>query len=329
MIVPVVPGECFVAKDRETAYIKPSVDSNLLEDQLIRDWLSEAKEVEEWTKLMDTVFEKVKRTDITQGQDVKVSPRGLESQADLKAKVIGFKTPKSKRLLAEEDEEVHTPIVPEKTTTEEDENFKDESLDEKVKSLLKLLDDKIGELWEVLEKFADWKTSKSRFTSKLGVHTEAIFDLLKKKLGKKMNEYPADLRAVDLWGACEILAHQVNDMPDEVKAIVKENLKLLNDNIATVKDDLSFERHDQEKASDELKTSLGSLPFRLSCMEKFTMEATKVLKALIDASISRIEDVANEQALGALQRTDNIRGGNSVADEITTEERMVQTNEQQ
>ena len=132
LIVPVLPGECFVTRDKDTSFIRPLVDSNLLEDQLVQDWLPETKEQEEWTDLMDTVLDKVKRTDITQGQKIKVSPKGLENQTNRRAKAIVFKTPRSKRDLIEEKVELETTEVPEQTPIEAADTLKKESIDDDV-----------------------------------------------------------------------------------------------------------------------------------------------------------------------------------------------------
>ena len=77
-MVLVLPGEDFICKDKESGFIKPSINMNLLDDDLARGQLSSQNLYDTWVKMFAKAFKRVKNADITTlNAKIKVSPHGL------------------------------------------------------------------------------------------------------------------------------------------------------------------------------------------------------------------------------------------------------------
>ena len=302
---PVVPGEAFVVRDRDTAFLRPSMDLNLLDDELRGQWLSESRDLDGWTDLMGVAIDKVKQTDIASNANVKVSPRGLEEQADKRAKAMGFKTPRMKRELADDDSTIDEIKIEEKSPIDESDWFKGEGISDEIKQLIKLLDGNMGELRESLRELWRWKSSETKFTSKLSVHSDTMFEHLEKIIGSKTGDYPGEFDSSDVWGACEVLAHQMKGLPKELKAECEEGLRKVKIEVRNLLNDLETEKQDRIKATEDAKSEMSGFPRRLTRVEKFAMDASKMLKSQINDAISKLLDLENELHLKDLERDDS------------------------
>ena len=56
-VLPVAPGEAYVAKDKDSAFREPTIRTNLMDEKLIEDWMNSSNTLEGWTEIMSLASE--------------------------------------------------------------------------------------------------------------------------------------------------------------------------------------------------------------------------------------------------------------------------------
>ena len=68
--MPVAPGDAFVAKDKETAFCEPMIRTNLVDNELIQEWLASSNTLKGWTEIFNLASKQVKEV-IDEGKHTK------------------------------------------------------------------------------------------------------------------------------------------------------------------------------------------------------------------------------------------------------------------
>ena len=95
--MPVIPGEAYVCKDQDLAFCSPSVDLNLMEDNLAMEWLTLSNTLEGWNELITLAEQKFNDAVVENRDKIKILAKGLDELIINKTKSLSFKTPKAKK----------------------------------------------------------------------------------------------------------------------------------------------------------------------------------------------------------------------------------------
>ena len=170
--------------------------------------------------------------------------------------------------------------------------------------MIKLLDGNITELRDAFRDLITWKSGETKFTSKLSVHADTLFDHLQKVIGSKTTEYLEEFDSSNIWGACEVLAHQTKEMPREMKSLFESSLKTFKAEMENLQRSLEIAKQDRIAAINNSQSAIAEIPRRLARVEKFSMDASKMLKGQINNTIQKLYDLEIEAQLRDLERDD-------------------------
>ena len=98
--MPVVLGEGYVAKDKDSAFCEPSIDFKWMEEELGLEWLASSNTLEGWVELINIAQEKANESIDDANKDL-ITTEAFGNHTEKKSKVLNFKTPKYKRKTAE------------------------------------------------------------------------------------------------------------------------------------------------------------------------------------------------------------------------------------
>ena len=96
----VVPGEAYVARAPDSAFVAPSIKLSFLTEQTIQSWFNTSNTLEEWNELFDWAkkeYEEASEDTISP----KISEEDIKLRNETEKRFMDFKTPKKRKL--EED----------------------------------------------------------------------------------------------------------------------------------------------------------------------------------------------------------------------------------
>ena len=87
-----------------------------------------------------------------------------------------------------------------------------------------MLDDRISKIRKAVCSLIEWQKTETVFTANLSTHTEAMFDFIKRSMGKKTNDLPAEFDGPTIWKVIENLIERFLNIDADLKKEVSSSL---------------------------------------------------------------------------------------------------------
>ena len=301
-IEPVAPGDVYIAKDKDTAFCTPSISTNLMDEELLKEWLASSNTVVGWTEMMNLATERAKM-DVSAGQTEKISTNNFDYHIKQKAKILNFKTPKAKKKQADdsEDDEISLKMEDPIETTK---IYNYNPLP--FRSLFRMVDERVKSVRDTLSELLKWKKSESVFTAKLSSHVDAMFESLKQMIGSKPKKISSDFDGATLWNILENFAARFSSFDKEIKEkIVVETSGFQASQIALQKQ-LGLETNERKFNENRFQDCFKKLAPRIENGEKFTLSGLDLLKKQIDMLSNKIDDIKSPDASALTKSLENL-----------------------
>ena len=287
-IMPVVPGEGYIAKDKDSAFGEPHIDFKWMDDKLISEWMASSNTLEGWIELISIADDKIKETSDDEDADLVISIEAFDEQIEKKSKILNFKTPKDKKKTSETSETDDISLDTE-DPIEDTDNYKLSPLP--FRTLYKMLDKRIKHVRDAVRLLASWKQSESIFTAKLSTHVEAMFGFFKRSIGTKPSNFSPDFDGSSIWIVIENMIKRLTNFDFEIKnEISRTSSGIVAEQVATKKS-LNIEITDRKFESRKLLNLSKECIARVDGVEKFTVTGLELLKQQIDVLNSNLKSV--------------------------------------
>jgi len=264
-----LPGELYVAKTADTAFVDPCVKTSSLRDDLVEKWKLMNCTLDEWTSLFNLVDQNVKDEDMSSlGINVKFSGADLQVKNQEEHTALAFKTPRKQKQMDLIKESLE--IQPFNNVIGEVEQVINVETN---RSHITELDDRTVEIRSTLEKFLSQFEEERALSLSYFESNDVRITKMKTCIGSKPNGLDERFEAPNLWLTIGSVAEEVSRVSD---SYVVE--------ITNVKDDLS---QILAKTDEKVQQELLPLQQKLKELESFAVDSARMLQANMVTLASR------------------------------------------
>ena len=188
-----VPGEVFVLKKSDAAFVEPSLSGSLLNDDLLRSWMTLSNPLEEWNRLFSLV--RLKADDNESGH-VKFSEEDIRSKENEISSAIAFKTPRksNSNLIKYVDD-----LIPEFDSFTIEETSESDLEKKPLLNMVRILDDRSIHLRSGLSQVLELSRNNNTTVISALESTDLKVNRLSQRLGSKPLVIDAKFDAPNLW----------------------------------------------------------------------------------------------------------------------------------
>jgi len=286
-----LPGELYVAKTADTAFVDPVVKMSLLKEDLLERWKSISCTLDEWASL----FSLVEANAVDQSQAISISGGVKFSVSDLRIKdqeentALAFKTPRKRKQMDMLNSTLAIPSFASQI------NSIDQAINpENNRRDITELDDRTLNLRSALETFLSQFEQERSSSLSYFESSDVKFSKLKLSLGTKPKDLESKFEAPNLWLTLGSVAEEVTKISENYSS-----------EVLTMKNELN-----QVLTRSEHRVHQDLLPLKqkLNELESFCVESTRKLQANIVTISNKARTVNNPigNDVNLLQRLDTL-----------------------
>jgi len=266
---PALPGEVYVAKTSDSAFVNPYLSGIKLSDDLLDSWKATLCTLQEWIRLFSLV--KLQNDD-DENEEVEVKPVSkedlLQSQS-LFANAMEFKTPRKKNISFAAEANDLVPTFTNLNITDD----KDPSTDGQRDMLgaLRALDERSVSLRDALQALQEQLTQNDATTNSLFDIADIKYQDLKTDVGSKPLVLDGNFDAPSIWLTIAQIIDEFTSFSDTHSSEVQSFRK-----------DIEILKRDLNSIPTNVKLHFSPLEDRIEALQDFTVKMARQLKARVD-----------------------------------------------
>ena len=268
-----LPGEAYVAKTNDSAFVDPFVKTDSLKPEVWEKWRDMSCTFEEWTNLCQLVSDE---------KGVKFSSEDLEQKNFEETNALAFKTPRKRKV---PDQTQETTLVPQFS------QIGDKALVnsfEETHQALTFLDDKSSRLKDFVDLLNDRMLQEE--TNSLSYFQKNDLSLIKiqSSIGSKPMGLDLKFDSPNVWLSIGNVADEISNLSE----MYKKEIDFLKNQMLRV-----------PKIESKMRTALQPLETKLLELETFAVNSTRKLHANI---IQIANQISNDRPIVANQNDDKL-----------------------
>lgn len=271
-----LPGEIYVMKSPETAFVAPIMKADILGDTIWERWSSEANTLEEWNERFDLVHQEHEYPSLRDPSS-KISEEDLIATGEQKTSIMKFKTP-FKKSKPDSDDVIMRSLVSLPDSITQLQLDDDESPNEFMLSQLQSMGKAIQNVY-----------SNYQLDNEINVQGLRKLELNVNKFSSDLGTKPSNLdekfNAPSLWLSLALMADQINELQEYNTRITQAVMDISNQ-FSVDKVEASVERMVAQNS-----TTLNS---QINQLNRFSVEANRTL----NNRIKQVEMNASSNPVG-------------------------------
>ena len=282
---PAVPGEIYVAKSSEAAFVNPVISSTRLNDELLASWKENSTTLQEWLRLFSLA--KFDQVDENEKEVKGLSEADILLNENVVMTAMDYKTPRKKNITFKpENSEVE--MIPDFARLSL--KIPHENMEEGNSKLLLDLDQKTFALQESLQKVLDVVIQNDEKTLSLFDIVEIKHQDLKTDVGTKPTILNDAFDAPTLWST-------VAQIVDEFTSFSFSQ----NEELSRIKKDHSLFEEARKAQPAHIRQSIAPLDDRIEALTEFTVKMGTQLKSKINQVMIDATSYRSPNSTGTLE----------------------------
>jgi len=226
----VIPGEAYVQRDKDSAFIWPSVMIDSLESDLATSWKNSAQTFDEWVTMFNLVKDEDESSPSAQKRTYGMTSQDFEEKAKEQSKLLAFKTPKPKKRKQNLVEDEKLPDFKQifEGLSEADKDF---SNSETTFGLFSELDARTKLLLDALKRHLSNFDQERSINAACNKNADLRLSRLKSSIGERPVGLDSKFDAPNLWLSVASVATEVTNMLENFEyenSKLKAQLKLFS-----------------------------------------------------------------------------------------------------
>jgi len=264
---PALPGEVYVAKTSDSAFVNPYISGTNLSEELLNSWKATLCTLQEWIRLFSLV--KLQNDDENEEVEPKqVSKEDLLESQSLFANAMDFKTPRKKNISFATGA---VDLVPMFSNLDIDNKGPQTEGQIDMLGALKALDKRSLSLRDAVQTLHDQLIQNDATTNSLFDIADIKYQDLKTDVGSKPLVLDGNYDAPSLWLTIAQIIDEFTSFSDTQSSEVHSFRK-----------DIEDLKHDLKSVPTNVKLHFSPLEDRIEALQDFTVKMARQLKARVD-----------------------------------------------